>query len=110
MIVRGTTQEQIFILPFYLERISQLYVTYFQDGEKILEKSLADGKFSTTENGFLVNLSQEDTLLFKPSKLTQPVKSSLVIIQLRVKLDDNRALASDIIKERVYDVLKDGVI
>lgn len=110
MIVRGSTQEHIFILPFYLDMIEELFVTYSQNGKKVLEKKLSDGRLSTTNNSYIVTLSQEDTLSFTPSFLTNPQKVNLVVMQLRVKLVDGRVLASDIIKEKVYDVLKEGVI
>lgn len=52
-------------------------------------------------NVFAVTLSQEETLSFKDNNIN---------IQLRIKLNDGKAVATNIIRTTKGDILKDGVI
>lgn len=79
---------------------SVLYITYTQGGTVRLEKSLTE--VSVQEGVITVQLTQEETLAFRPG--------SGVAIQIRLRTAAGLALASDVISVRVEDVLKDGVI
>jgi len=82
-----------------VESFSAVFITYWQNGEVVLEKTAAD--ITPTETGFELSLSQAETLKFVPG----PVK-----IQLRAKLPDGTAIASDIISTSAKEILKDGAI
>lgn len=119
MLTRGTTPYHNFTLPMKSEDISELYVTYLQNNAVVLEKSLLDDGVTLVnitdmyENGevsgsqLTVHLSQEDTLkfIFYPD-----AKRNIAVIQIRLVTGDGEAFASLPVKERVFGVLKDGVI
>jgi len=131
MIIRGTTPYHSFILPYRVEEIKELYITYLQNEEIILEKSLvskgvelynlldsydnAHMEDYTTEereeietsSQLTVHLSQEDTLAFH---FYPAAKKNITIIQVRVLTTDDEAYASNPIRERIMGVLKEGVI
>lgn len=107
MIVRGTTTTQSFIVQLDLDTISKVYITYVQNGRTIIEKTENDLIFNNIDKEIIVTLSQEDTLSFFPYS---NVGSDLILIQLRILTNDGNAYASSIIKERLTDVLKNGII
>ena len=105
---RGTTPTHTFTLPDDLTSatISALYITYAQHGTTVLEKTLDD---VTNNNGVLTcTLTQADTLKFEV--LDQHCGCDKVNIQVRIKTSDGTAMASDIMRIPVMDVLKDGEI
>ena len=136
MITRGTTPYHSFILPFKAEDINNLYVTYFQNNNLVLEKTLSEAeeliniddlyenasmnevcgaiRFPTQpeeEEGSVCqvtfHLTQEDTLKFK---FFPAAEKNIAVIQIRVLTNDNEAYASEPLRERVFGVLKEGVI
>lgn len=98
---RGTTPTLTFGLPFSPELLAVAYITFAQQEETVLEKTLQDCEQG--ENSLKLTLSQEDTL-----KLEDGGRG--VSIQLRVRFSDGSAMASDIITTDVGTILKDGVI
>ena len=76
-----------------------MYVTYQQNGETVLEKTLED--VTVTETAITIALTQEETLAFS---------NGMVQIQIRAKFLDGAALASNILATSVEKILKDGVI
>ena len=64
MITRGSTVTQSFALPFDVDQISEIFVTYVQSGKLILEKNKDDVFINKKENILKVFLFQDDTLLF----------------------------------------------
>lgn len=131
MIIRGTTPYHSFILPYRVEEIKELYITYLQNEEIILEKSLVSKgvelynlldlydnahmeDYATeereeieTSSQLTVHLSQEDTLAFH---FYPAARKNITIIQVRVLTTDDEAYASNPIRERIMGVLKEGVI
>ena len=98
---RGTTPTYNFTLPegIGLEDFSTVYLTFAQNGHNVLEKT--KDELESTDDGFRLLFSQADTLCFSPG----PVK-----IQIRARLRDGNAVASDIISTTALEVLKDGEI
>ncbi len=98
---RGTTPVHTFTLPegVDLADFDVVYVTYSQGGRTVLEKN--KDELVAADNGYRLFFSQEDTLCFSPG----PVK-----IQIRARLHDGRAVASDIISTTALEILKDGEI
>ena len=132
MIIRGTTPYHNFILPILAEQIEAIYVTYLQNNEVILDKSLlsdnesehddfiianlkdlenANVEFLTEEeqesSQLTIHLSQEDTLKFH---FYPAAKKNIAVIQIRILTTDGEAFASMPINERIFGVLHDGVI
>lgn len=138
MLYRGTTPYHSFALPLSQDNIEEVYITYLQNGEVIIEKSLENITLSeadiTTDNAFItdnntgdsiesnnpgeseitsemceatVHLTQEDTLSFK---FWPAAEKNIVVIQIRVLDKEGEAYASEPIRERIYGVLKEGVI
>ena len=130
MIVRGTTPYHSFVLPITSDKIETLYITYLQNDEVVLDKRLGDSGVEIedanfkTENASVepleegtadvtpsskvtVHLTQEETLAFK---FFPAARKNIAVIQIRVLDTDGEAYASDPITERIFGVLKDGVI
>ena len=128
MIIRGTTPYHNFILPILVEDIKAIYVTYLQNNEVILDKTLIDGEddfvitnLQDLENASMeelteeeqescqltLHLTQEDTLAFH---FYPAAKKNIAVIQIRILTMDDEAFASMPITERIFGVLHDGVI
>ena len=132
MIIRGTTPYHNFILPVLAEDIKAIYVTYLQNEEVILNKSLIEGEEESDDAFVLANLrdlenasmeqlteeernscqltlhlSQEDTLKFH---FYPAARKNIAVIQIRILTTDDEAFASMPINERIFGVLLDGVI
>lgn len=128
MLLRGTTPYHSFTIPMKVENIVKLYITYFQNGEIILEKKSdvpEDGVVITNfedmyDNAEIdpltlseeelntsiatVHLTQEDTLKFH---FYPAAKKNIMLIQLRLLDIDDEAYASEPIRERVYGVFNE---
>lgn len=130
MIVRGTTPYHTFIVPMQSESISEVYITYLQNNEVVLDKDKTDVTIEDivldTENAEIddtefteeepevvptsqitLHLTQEDTLKFK---FFPAAEKNIAVVQLRILDSDGEAYASDPVHERIFGVLKDGVI
>lgn len=136
MLYRGTTPYHSFTLPLPMEDIVEVYITYWQNGEVVLEKDINDVELTPIEqdtsfiidtntgddidsnNQFYeeeeikacqatVHLTQEDTLKFK---FYPAAEKNIAAIQIRVLDGEDEAYTSEVINERIYGVLKDGVI
>ena len=105
---RCTTPTHTFTLPDDLKTatLSALYITYAQGSKTALEKTLSD----VTINGGVITctLTQADTLKFEV--LDKHCGCDKVDVQVRLKTSDGVAMASDIMRIPVMDVLKDGEI
>ena len=101
MIVRGTTPTIRY--KFQVINPSRIVVAYFtmiQNKTQILERDLSDAIIGENTVGW--TLSQEDTLSLNPKQVVR--------FQCRYRTDDMSAFATITTEEKVYDVLKDGVI
>lgn len=125
MITRGTTPYHSFVLPLKTEDISEVYVTYLQNNEIIIDKSISDAQIIDIENEYenasmnepledfipscelTIHLTQEDTLKFH---FYPAAEKNIAVIQIRVLTTEGEAYASEPIHERIFGVLKDGVI
>lgn len=108
MITRGDTITHYFRLPFATSSIKNVWVDYMQNDARILEKSLADCYFDGQY--FVVFLSEPDTLCFQKVPIRTRQKDSLVYIQVRVLLSNGLIKSSNIIQERLTDVINDTPI
>lgn len=108
MITRGDTITHYFRLPFATSSIQNVWVDYMQDDELVLEKTLADCYFDGQY--FVAFLGEPDTLCFHKVPIRVKQKDSLVIIQLRVLLNNGLVKSSRPIQERIRDVINDAPI
>lgn len=137
MIVRGTTPYHSFDLPLASDQIDTLYITYMQNDEVILDKQLGEEGIEIVDSNInsetnseienetetnastdeettsaptskvIVHLTQEDTLAFT---FYPAARKNIAVRQVRVLGTDGEAYASKPITERIFGVLKDGVI
>lgn len=125
MIMRGTTPYHSFILPLRIEDIQEVWFTYMQNGEIVLDKTSEDAVFVNIEDLYenasveelteeelhccqaTLHLTQEDTLQFR---FWPAAEKNVVPIQIRILTKDGEAWASNPLHERVMGVLKQGVI
>lgn len=97
---RGTTPTHEFTTDINLTSAEVLYITYKQDGKSIIEKDI--GEVDIAAEKVTTRLTQEETLKVKPA--------GTVKIQIRARLEDGSAVASNIMTASPEDILKDGVI
>ena len=125
MITRGTTPYHSFVLPLKTEDISQVYITYLQNNNIILDKSISDMQIVDIEDEYenasmnepledyipscelTIHLTQEDTLKFH---FYPAAEKNVAVVQIRVLTTEGEAYASEPIHERIFGVLKEGVI
>lgn len=104
--IRGTTPQIDFHLPFDTSSIKTVWVTFSQYDEELFTVS--------TENLIMagatisVKLTQAQTLKLKPQKLLR--NDHEVEIQLRILTNAGDALASNIMRTSAEKILKDGEI
>lgn len=99
---RGTTPTHTFTTDIDLSEATDIYVTYQQDGENVVEKTIDDITFF--DGGFFIKLTQADTLAFTSDK------SKKINVQVRAVLLDETVIASNIISIDAHAILKDGEI
>lgn len=125
MITRGTTPYHSFVLPLKTEDISEVYITYLQNNEIIVDKTISDVTISDIDNEYenasmnepledfvpscelTIHLTQEDTLKFH---FYPAAEKNVAVVQIRVLTTEGEAYASEPIHERIFGILKDGVI
>ena len=125
MITRGTTPYHSFVLPLKTEDISEVYITYLQNMEVILDKTISDVTIIDIDDEYenasmnepledfvpscelTIHLTQEDTLKFH---FYPAAEKNIAVIQIRVLTTEGEAYASEPIHERIFGILKDGVI
>lgn len=98
--IRGTTPTHIFTLPFDSGQISQLRLTYSQDGATVFEKNETEVNLAGTQLEY--TLAQTESLAFTEQK---PVE-----IQLKIKTIDGAVVASKIMRTNVSTVLNEEVL
>lgn len=100
---RGTTPTLEFKIPFDVSLIDELFVTITQANVVTVEKNKSQCELSG--NVITVKLTQEDTLIFKDRYFGGKAR-----LQVRVKMLNGEALASDIINLEIGEILKEGEI
>lgn len=109
---RGTTPTNKFKTQTDVTGMAALFITYKQQGETVIEKSLPDidiyeelktvGDKEVTIYVMETKLSQEDTLALN--------SLGEVEIQVRGKYTDGTVIACQVIKVPVFQILKEGII
>lgn len=97
---RGTTPTHTFTLPFEMDMISDLRITYTQNKEEVLTKGMKD--IEVSENRISLTLTQEETYQFQAGVD--------VLVQIKIKTTEDLVLNSDIMTMRVNASLDNEVI
>ena len=98
--IRGTTPTLEFTVPFDTELLAEAYVTLSQNRVIVVDKALSECQCNG--NKLTVRLTQEETLKLKCDCNTE--------IQVRARMIDGNAVASNIMTVDTNRILKDGVI
>lgn len=99
--IRASTPEHTFELPFERDYLAKMVITYSQ-GEKpnhkiILEKTEADVVYDESDpKVFSITLTQEETLLFDP-------ENSSAIIQIHALTQNGKSIQSEEIWVNIRD-------
>lgn len=96
---RGTTPTLSFDLPFNTSIIDEAYVTFVQQNNIVIDKSLND--CIAEDHTIKVILTQEETLKFRPGFEIE--------IQIRARVG-SYAIASNIMTTNINRIIKNGVI
>lgn len=99
---RGTTPTIQFKLPFAASVCDEIWITISQFGNEVINKTKAD--CSIDGNEVSVTLTQDETLKLKASNNGQ------TLVQMRVRTNNKKALASKAFAVSTEDILKDVVI
>lgn len=102
---RYTTPTHVFSVGIDLTNATALYITYQQDGQVVVEKTIEDVTIVDAET-ISVNLTQEETGAFKQSY----GDANRVFIQIRAAFADGSSATSEIVSTFVDGVLKEGEI
>lgn len=100
MIYRGTTPTIKFKMPFKLDNLSLCYVSLSQNKKLLIDKDISDCTVDDTT--ISVTLSQAETLSLRSGRDVE--------VQIRWKLVDDKAFASEAFVDTVEAILKDGEI
>lgn len=98
--IRGTTPTHRFTIPIDAELVKEVRITYEQDGKLLVEKTEKD--CTIEEKTLSVKLTQEDTLKFSSKKKAD--------LQVRILTTNDTALATEILKLEIEDVLNEEVL
>jgi hypothetical protein len=98
--IKGTTPQHTFSLPFGTEMIKTVEITYAQNGEVIMTKNNDDCNFDG--NTVSVKLTQEDTFKF--------AEGACVGIQIRVLTERDDVLASRVMRVHCDECLSKDVL
>ena len=99
---RGTTPTLIFTIPYAASMIESGFITFAQRGVVCLEKRIDDEAVELDDYQIQVFLTQNDTLAM--------TDAAELKIQIRLKLTKGIAVASQVMKTKVGEILKGGVI
>lgn len=97
---RGTTPTVVFRLPVDTAMLAEAWVTFSQNEVTVIDKELKD--LVLAGNALIVKLTQEETLMLD--------HEAIVEMQVRVRSVDGEAVTSDIMRDTVERILKEGVI
>lgn len=101
IVIRGTTPEHEFDLPYPEELISDIRIVYGQGNKALFTKTLDDCQIK--EGKILVSLLQEETFLFSARKRLN--------IEIRIKLTSGKVVRTeDPIVLRVVDSMSEEVM
>ncbi len=100
---RGTTPTVTYTTPFEADAVAGGYITFKQEtGDLQIDIPIEDEAVTVTDNQIAVELTQEQTISLSDDEKCRT--------QLRLILSNGEVVASNIVKFKVDEILKDGVI
>jgi len=110
MIQRACTYGVVIKTPTDPNDYSQIVIVFSQNQREILKKNKQD--LILTEKGVSFTLTQEETLLFKPSipSVMGRAKGQPAYLQIRAYKDANEIIGSKSWKIEVYDTQNEEVL
>lgn len=102
-IIRGTTPTITANIhnEIDLHDVVQVWFYLSQNSKVKVDKTFDDCLFDYTNRKILIRLTQQDTLNLKAGEC---------VVQMRILLNDDTALANEAIDEDILQVYKDGII
>lgn len=101
IVIRGTTPQHEFDLPYPEEMVQDIRITYGQKGKRLFTKTKDECEI--TEGKIAVSLTQEETFLFVPKKNLN--------VEVRIKLTNGKVVRTeDPIVLRVIDTMDEEVM
>lgn len=98
---RGTTPDIMIMLDgIEFAALKVMYITFKQD-KNLITKTIQDVVYDEETKQISVHLTQEDTLSFH---------NGYVFVQIRALTNSDNAIATDIVRLNVDEILKEGVI
>ena len=94
IIIRGTTPKHDFEIPYQENNVKDIRVSYVQNNKVVLTKNKTHCVFF--EKGISIQLTQEDTISFSPTKN--------VFVEIRIQLvDGNVVMNEEAMELRIVD-------
>lgn len=101
IVIRGTTPEHEFYVPYSRDMIKDIRITYAQNKKAVFVKKIYDCRFENEK--VYIDLSQAETLMFVPNRHLE--------IEIKILLLNNKVVMSEEpILLRVVDTLNDEVM
>lgn len=101
IVIRGTTPEHEFGLPYPKDTIDKIYITYGQNGKSLFIKSKNDCVIDNEK--IKVSLTQEETLQFNAKKH--------LYIEIKIRLNNGKIVQTETpIVLKVIDTMNEEVI
>ena len=97
--IRGTTPTHTFVLPFSVDLLADLTVTYKQKRRVLVKRTMEECEL--WDNVVAVTLTQEESLSFLPDEIAE--------VQIKIFSEGGDVLASPRYRLGVEDVLDEGV-
>lgn len=101
---KGTSPDLTFSTEFLASEITRGYISFRQAGRVILEKDIPGENVAVSDYEIALRLTQEETLLFSSNSV------DVAEVQIRLVLNTEEAVASNIVKFYMGDIIKQGVI
>ena len=107
MIMRGTTPKLSFTVnsDIDLHEIAEIWVT-----TQIIQKNAAKKEKTYRKNECVINYTQRTIEVTLSQKDTLDMNANICYVQLRIRMNDGTAYASEIFEEEVGKVLNGDVI
>lgn len=103
--IRGTTPELTFTVPFDPNTCKQIWITFSQNNKEVFTIDKTNCKLK--EDSVIVRLHQSQTLQLQPNNTVQIQMRATFASQTQ---EEDDAIASEIVTTTVGQILRDGEI
>ena len=101
--MRGTTQERYIDTDTDLTGADRIYITFAQDGQNLVEKSISD--LTVEPERITFTLTEKESLRFSNARNASPIE-----VQIRAGWANGERAVSNIMQTTAGRLLKDGTI